>query len=75
MKTEHKGIKIKSVGETCVQKSGNTEKKSQVETIKSYLIEMSLQDYGQLARRALVEGCSPEELVARRISALLSREK
>ncbi len=75
MKIEHKGIKIKSVGKTCVQKSEDIKKKSQEDTVKGYLIELSLQDYGQLARRALVEGCSPEELVARRISALLSREK
>lgn len=75
MKIEHKGIKIKSVGETCVQKSEDIKKKSQEDTVKGYLIELSLQDYGQLARRALVEGCSPEELVARRISALLTREK
>ena len=48
------------------------EKKSQEDTNKSCEIKLSLQEFGYLARRALDAGCSPEELVARRVSELLS---
>lgn len=38
-------------------------------------VELSLSEYNRLIRRALSEGCTPEELVARRISELVVKGK
>lgn len=38
-------------------------------------VELSLPEYNRLIRRALSEGCTPEELVARRISELVVKGK
>ena len=45
--------------------------KSQKETSKSYRIELNMEEYARLARRALQEGCTVEELVARCVERLL----
>ena len=45
--------------------------KSQKETLKSYRIELNMEEYARLARRALQEGCTVEELVARCVERLL----
>ena len=44
---------------------------SQKETLKSYRIELNMEEYARLARRALQEGCTVEELVARCVERLL----
>ena len=46
---------------------------SQKETSKSYRIELNMEEYARLARRALQEGCTVEELVARCVERLLVR--
>lgn len=46
---------------------------SQKETSKSYRIELNMEEYARLARRALQEGCTVEELVARCVERLLAR--
>lgn len=46
------------------------DKNSLVETCEVYRLQLSQEEYGQLMRRALMEGCSPEELVARTIQQL-----
>lgn len=53
--------------------SGDMEmgEKSQKETLKSYRIELNMEEYARLARRALQEGCTVEELVARCVERLL----
>lgn len=75
MKNEYKHLKIKTDDKIFVKEVGREKEKSQAEMKRGYRIELSLQEYGRLTRRALAEGCSPEELVARRISMLLSGEK
>ncbi len=44
---------------------------SQNEIAYSCLIDLSMEDYALLAQRAMREGCSPEELVARQIARLV----
>lgn len=46
---------------------------SQKETSKSYRIELNMEEYARLARRALQEGCTVETLVARCVERLLAR--
>jgi hypothetical protein len=43
---------------------------SQDDILKRCRVELSMEEYGRLARRALREGCTPEELVAREIEQL-----
>lgn len=49
----------------------NRDKNSPVETTGTYHVQLSMEEYGLLMRRALQEGCSPEELVARAIGKLV----
>ena len=44
---------------------------SQEEIMKRCRVELSMEEYSRLARRALREGCTPEELVAREIAQLV----
>lgn len=46
-------------------------KTSPYETSGKYQLELSMEEYGRLMRRALQEGCKPEELVAQAIENLL----
>lgn len=50
------------------------DKISPSETCEVYCLQLSMEEYGQLMRRALMEGCSPEELVARAIQKLTEEE-
>ena len=50
------------------------DKNSPGETYGEYCLQLSMEEYGQLMRRALTEGCSPEELVSRAIQRLTEEE-
>ena len=49
----------------------NRDKNSPVETCGTYHVQLSMEEYGLLMRKALQEECSPEELVARAIGELV----
>ena len=59
--------------EVCEQVGMVKGETSQKETSKSYRIELNMEEYARLARRALQEGCTVEELVARCVERLLVR--
>lgn len=46
---------------------------SQEEISKEFHLTLSLETYGSIARRALQEGCSVEELIARQIEQITHR--
>ena len=46
---------------------------SQEETSKEFHLTLSLETYGSIARRALQEGCTVEELIARQIEQITQR--
>lgn len=73
MKTVCKIIKINKLSKSCPKvgiETASNSQPSQLETVPYYKVELSLEEYAQLARRALREGCTPEELVARSIEHL-----
>ena len=71
-----KEIRIRKQEQTGAERSTdiqicNRDKNSPVETCDTYHVQLSMEEYGQLTRRALQEGCSPEELVARAVAKLV----
>lgn len=60
-------------GDDSGQREVVTGENSQKETSKSYRIELNMEEYARLARRALQEGCTVETLVARCVERLLAR--
>ena len=74
MKNETNKLKIKGKEKALRDlKTGVGEKNaSQKETFKECRFELSMSDYRELSRKAVQVGCTPEELVALRISQMLS---
>ncbi len=68
IKKEEKRVFGESVGDRAVEKYQEDKK-------NKCSVELSLSEYNRLIRRALSEGCTPEELVARRISELVVKGK
>ena len=71
-----KEIRIKKKEQTGAERSTdvqicNRDKNSPVETCDTYHVQLSMEEYGLLMRKALQEECSPEELVARAIGELV----
>lgn len=63
--------KLAEAGGRAGEKIFIRDKNSPDETSGSYHVQLSMEKYGQLTRRALQEGCSPEELVARAVAKLV----
>ena len=70
-RVSHEPIGRKKGGEGGELEDVTVGAKSQKETLKSYRIELNMEEYARLARRALQEGCTVEELVARCVERLL----
>lgn len=71
-----KEIRIKKQEQTEAERSTdvqicNRDKNSPVETCDTYHVQLSMEEYGLLMRKALLEECSPEELVASAIGELV----
>ena len=64
IKTEEERVFCGGAGDRVVEKYQEDKK-------NKCSVELSLSEYNRLIRRALSEGCTPEELVARRISELV----
>ena len=55
------------------KQTDNRDDMSLSETLSTYLLRLSMEEYGLLMRRALQEGCSPEELVAQVIGKMVQK--